>query len=106
GIVVITSYGSWRNLAMARLGDESWTPIKITIHAEFSVNDLIFFNNRLYFVNVAGRVAYYDISCNPLVATHVMSGEFITNRTVDVYYFTDEDDPYYKTEVVTWEYLI
>ncbi|PIA33651.1 hypothetical protein AQUCO_04000012v1 [Aquilegia coerulea] len=111
-VVAITAYGASRKLAIARLGDESWTPIKNTIPADFCVDDVIFFKDRFYFVNRDGMVAYYDISCSPLVATHV-SGEFITDRYVNKYYLVEwlgelllvlkyclikEEEPYYKTQ--------
>ncbi|PIA45709.1 hypothetical protein AQUCO_01600147v1 [Aquilegia coerulea] len=87
-VVVIACYGTKKRLAIARPGDKSWTPIKRYIPADMLVDDIIFFKNRFYFVNREGYVAYYDISCDPLVATYV-SGEFTTVRYVHRFYLVE-----------------
>ncbi|PIA45712.1 hypothetical protein AQUCO_01600150v1 [Aquilegia coerulea] len=92
-VVAIACYGTKKRLAIARPGDESWTTIK---SADILVDDVIFFKDRFYFVNRVGRVAYYDISCNPIVATHYYLVEWMGELLMVCKYFT-EDELYYNT---------
>ncbi|KAF9617607.1 hypothetical protein IFM89_037670 [Coptis chinensis] len=46
-----------RKLAIARPGDNSWSPIQTRIPAVAAVDDVIYFKNQFYNVNRCGKVA-------------------------------------------------
>ncbi|KAF5177001.1 Ubiquitin-protein ligase protein [Thalictrum thalictroides] len=111
GVVAMVIFGSQRQLAIARPGDKSWVPVQTQIPAVAAVDNVIFFNNRFYSVNCRGKVAFYDIDCNPPQATLVL-GDFKDACSVEKYYLVEwlgelllvakycdilDDEPYYDT---------